>query len=104
MSKTDQWIGLTHAAESFVADLPQLDDKRRVEGPFGGIYNLCSWVWGRHTIQEIVQDTPWSSGPMYFTCLEILWDGRSEGSRILTWVLNPDIKNEVDYTQGHYWV
>jgi hypothetical protein len=105
--RTDQWIGLTHDAESFVADLPRINSGLTVEGTFGSIYNLGRWQWGDHILTETIQTVPWSSGPMYFTCLEILWHGNLDldgTDRLFVWVANPDIKDEVDYKKGHYWV
>ena len=114
MSRTDQYIGLTNDAQAYVKQAMSVETYE-IEG-----------VWNKITLRvyhmpppegpnkeficrEVVQDTPWSSGPMYFTCLEatLVKDDKSE-CEMGKWfelVVNPTVKSrEYDEVKGHYYV
>lgn len=78
--RTDQFIGLTKKAQEFVKDLEELPNARKIlEGAFGNNFELGAWEMPskenspveEYIIREILQASPWSSGPMFFTCLEV---------------------------------
>jgi len=103
MSRTDQYIGLTRAAESYVSERERLATTP-LEGAFGNSFDLGTWAGDNGSVlKEVVQAAPWSSGPMYFTCLKMDW-GNGSFAKIFCWVLDPTIKSEFDYERGHYWV
>ena len=103
MSRTDQYIGLTRAAESYVSGRNKLKTTP-LEGVFGNSFELGVWAGDDGaTLVEVLQASPWSSGPMYFTRLKLLFDN-SGYVYIFDWVLDPTVETEVDYERGHYWV
>lgn len=113
--RTTQFIGLTKEAEDFVKDLKSLPSDRKTFGMFGEDIPLRKWeihpcLQGMNTseetiqcIREVVQASPWSSGPMIFSCLEIDF-GAECNCRIFEWSHNPLIDNEVDKEKGQFWV
>lgn len=77
MSRSDQWYGLTDAAETWLSqrmqDVSPLDGRgKMVEGAWGdyagqlGIYLLDNG----DIVNEELQEVPWSSGPCYLTALQ----------------------------------
>lgn len=51
-------------------------------------------------VREVIQCSPWSSGPMYFLCLET-----PEGNRLFEWVEDRSVKDqEYDPVSGKFWV
>ena len=83
MSRTDQYIGLNYEADDFIKTMcKECDFKYEnyilTETTLTGspIYGT-KWYFtptndGRvFTAREVIQEVPWSSGPMYFTCLLI---------------------------------
>ena len=97
-------MGLTRAAETFVSGLDLAAQPEPLHGELGTTFYLHTWRTpeGR-LIKEVLQDSPWSSGPLYFTCLIMGWKTPS-GCKIYVWVRNPQLSIPVDYDLGHYWV
>ena len=54
--------------------------------------------------KEVVQFIVHSSGPMIFTYLHILDDDNKLLDEIGAWMEDPEVKNEVDYVNGLYFV
>lgn len=104
MSRFTQIVGLTNKATSFVADFKEVKSDSFTSGMFDEKIPLRKW---KHPeigfVREILQDSPWSSGPMLFYCLE--WDyGNGAKFQIFQWVVDPTVKTELDYEKGTYWV
>ncbi len=92
--RCQQFIGLTNSAKDFVRHLKSLPGEY-IDNYWGG-YELRRWQYEEfdHVVQvkEVVQAEPWSSGPMIFTCLELIWtndSGQDFKTRCLEWVMNP---------------
>ncbi len=127
MSRSTQFIGLTKKAQEYVSKLEPLNgvytdnDGARFEednktfGMFDEDIPLGAWKHPeRGILREIVQESPWSSGPMIFTCLA--WDigNRYEGDQrvypdnsitLFEWTHNPSVKDvEFDPESGELWV
>lgn len=115
MSRSEQYIGLTKAARSFLERVgaeyvgtTMIDEC----APFSH-QPIMGEVWeieDNNIIMrfiETLQAFPWSSGPLYFTCLRFEqicgWKTEDLGKRFL-WVENPYVYGEVDYENGEYWV
>ena len=109
MARMTQYIGLTGAASLFVQKLNKVEDSSNyTTGMFEEIVPLGTWkdhegrLW-----REVVQDSPWSSGPMIFTAL-----AKSESPNPLVaeehlsypWIKVPGMKSEFNATTGEYWV
>jgi hypothetical protein len=120
MSRSTQYIGLTDSAEEFVTKYcERIPTENKTSGMFGEDVPLGEWKlneaakesfassWARKdtlVVQEVVQTSPWSSGPMIFTCLMFAGE---DGDYMFTWVLNPLLKLEhleYDEKTGTYWV
>jgi len=78
--RTDQFIGLNERGKKLIDGAIKHVD-RTLEGAFGSTTSLKTWV---HTdgsiLKEMVQASPWSSGPCYFYALqdeEDRWVGES---------------------------
>jgi len=111
--RTDQYIGLTSDALNFVKGMKAKE--YQIEGAWNPITLLIyeqdcknDPVNEKHIYIEVVQVSPWSSGPMYFThlrhqlvkkCGQIV-----EMSYLFSWVCDPNITNEFDVVNGHYYV
>lgn len=123
MGRSTQYIGLNDASVLFVkeAKLKEVESDHCVYGMFDEKIKLRKWVTTENTpsnintcckyIKEMLQDMPWSSGPMIFTCLEIFQGAEDETDEdllyrtpILEWVLDPSITSEIDKVRGRYWV
>ena len=130
--RSTQFIGLTKRAEEFVKKLTPLPSDRKTHGLAEEEISLRRWAWPQKLypikfkerlktacIREIVQSVPWSSGPMFFTCLELDWgfpdrNPDSNFTKVLQWVDDPSLafvdKNDVrsgpeyDVDQGVFWV
>jgi hypothetical protein len=136
MGRSAQHIGLNGRAEALLDYLFGKEGwptKRyqHVEGMFGeedGFW-LRQWVVPKGPLneydkdvllREVVQEEPWSSGPMFFTCLELVLKNQvinTDGSlgdsveRLTEWMLDPMVKydcefgcTQYDYASGRYWV
>lgn len=134
MARTDQWIGLTDAAAEFLDQLREVYGGDIVETKIVLVpkeSTLCSEtdftgiqltytdkdtksVNSHYIIREKVQYNPWSSGPMYFTCLEYLCVKRLGDELMLvpelfgwTRVTVPDFNSHREYVDsklGHMCV
>jgi len=131
--RTTQFIGLTAEAQRFVANLKELSSDNTTSGLCGEEIPLKRWKWPQDKlpiavpervekacIREVVQEIPWSSGPMIFTCLEIDWgfpsrasDKKSNYTKVLQWVSDPRLGfrtkcegrgPEYDVEKGIFWV
>lgn len=133
MGRSTQVIGLSGRAEALLDHVfgKQWPPARRYE-LVPGMFGRADGFWLREwevpvgplneygnavLIREVVQGVPWSSGPMFFTCLELVLKGKEladDGSlrdsctRILEWVLDPLVelegRDQYDYATGRYWV
>lgn len=118
--RTTQYIGLTKAASDFVQDLKALKSDRKTSGIAGEDIELQRWECHpmfKHAVardrrdrkqlscvREKVQMTPWSSGPMIFTCLEVDY-GNGATTEIFQWIMDPTVKDEEFNTErGAMWV
>lgn len=120
MSRETQYIGLTKAAEDFLEGLDELVPDTKYKWMGDEFVMLGKWamhpllqIEGRDMcIREVVQDVPWSSGPMIFTCLEFDY-GNGSKSMAFEWVHDPTIGREFNpetigheyhYERGAMWV
>lgn len=139
MSRSTQYIGLTKAADDFIKKgfTPELDnlqvlerkyndkdiywEKRSAAGMFDEEIPLGTWrrtFSGRDVlIREVLQTSPWSGGPMLFTCLEIdfgngnNWDKPGDEKYDQTsvavcfqWIDDPTVTDEYDDVTGRMWI
>lgn len=119
--RTTQEIGLNNYARNFVRDAIKSESYKMTTGMFGEdvygfVYEIKNKNGNIDIYREVVQDTPWSSGVMIFTCLklektirknmpDIDWTkDDSYGTMCFQWMLNPSITDEFDYETGGYWV
>lgn len=111
MSRSDQFIGLTKKGDEFVKEMrkDQTNIFKRIKigeycfdpYPIEGIEITTPTKIYRERIQTI----PWSSGPMYFCCFDII--DRQTGKKIKSiykWKEDENVKGEVDYDHGKYWI
>lgn len=110
MSRSDQWIGLTDDAKRYVDGLTStVETPPRIVEPAFNLYPYTLDCWTKivdgHSIwaREVLQSTPWYSGPMYFTCLELDYNNGFK-IRCFEWVNNPETEGEFDPAKGHFWV
>lgn len=101
MARSDQWIGLTNLARKFVkTGIDSPENHGSVDPAFGiSPFKTGAWVVGGTLYREVVQITPWSSGPMYFTCLV-----NPKGEKLFEWIQDREVRGEVDEERGRYWV
>jgi len=115
MSRSTQFIGLTKEATKYVKSLESLASDTKTLGMFNEKITLGKWKLPKEfssdrpdaCIREIVQATPWSSGPMIFTCLSIFFGNctpKDKGISILQWIEDPRVKGEFDQENGRFWV
>ena len=118
MSRETQYIGLTNDARKYVEENAISKESYLMttgmfeENVHGDIYELQTIspdVNKRTFVKEVVQASPWSSGPMIFTCLELFVVKHSGQEvslgKIFQWVANPTVgEAEIDYNRGHYWI
>jgi len=110
--RTTQFIGLTKLAQEYVQDLKELESDTATFGMFNEKIPLRKWdapaeekeYRDNVCIREVVQVSPWSSGPMLFTCLEIDWDNGAT-SQICQWITHTAMRGqEYDTDKGQFWV
>lgn len=114
-----QYIGLTKRAQDYVEGLNKLDSDQSISGMFDEEIPLKRWDvpqdyksehHPKRCIREVVQATPWSSGMMIFTCLELyLANGINDPEvgkiKMLQWVDDPTVGDrEYDEETGRFWV
>jgi hypothetical protein len=111
--RTTQYIGLTKKALEYVATLTPLSSDTSTSGMFGEEIILQRWAFPKDErvqnsdtacIREIVQEIPWSSGPMIFTYLEFDY-GNGFKFSVLEWIHDPAIRGQ-EYNQetGTFWI
>lgn len=99
-----QFIGLTQAAELFVSNLDPQPSRTKARGMFDEEIPLGSWTDGTAVYNEVVQATPWSSGPMIFTKLRQVLRGDTYFD-LYCWVMDPTVEGqEYDPEKGTFWV
>ncbi len=114
MSRSTHFIGLNKYARDFVANALKVETYDMTTGMFdeiikGHIYYMPppQGPNTKYIFKEIVQATPWSSGPMIFTCLEVTLvkecGQRSKSGKYFQWMLDPTV-NEYDIETGRYYV
>lgn len=113
MTRTTQYIGLTDRAKQWLEEIgavPVKDSQNKTFGMFEEDVPLGEWTNprdSRMSIKEVLQASPWSSGPMLFTCLEIRhFHCHPDGSpyQVYTWFIDPMISysQEYDPSTGGY--
>lgn len=115
MSRSTQYIGLNQYALNFVKGAKLVETFELTEGMFGepvlgSVYHMPPPAGpnDEYILKEVVQDVPWSSGPMIFTHLEATLVKKS-GQRIklgpyFSWMVDPSIKDEYDLETGRYYI
>ena len=103
---TANFIGLTKLAKNFVEELTPIPSGNSVAGGYPlQTFILGAWKTRTGTLFiEVVQDTPWSRGPVIFTNLRIIYRTGLSGPDCLCWVRDPRIRNSFDPETGLYWV
>ena len=123
MSRSTQFIGLNSYALAYVENSLSVSKYSDMtfgmfgESISGNIYQINGKYGNIDVLREVVQDTPWSSGVMIFTCLrlektirenmpDIVWniDTYGENINFFRWMLDPSLEVEFDYKTGRYWV
>lgn len=121
MSRSTQFIGLTDLAERFVGSLIEVESKSCALGMFGEKIALRRWVAPdlvAHLLyptylDEEVQCSLWSSGPMIFTYLRLVVDypgpggGEARSFVMFEWVHDPCLLErhmQFDRVGGSLWV
>jgi len=128
MSRSTQFIGLTARGDEFVSGLEVAPSDQHTTGMFDEMIPLRRWkipegvpfetqkhLFPEHLVkskkakfvQEVVQEVPWSSGPMIFTRLEIEFhqsDGQVFTASCFEWVHDPNVECEFSYENGTFWV
>lgn len=110
--RTTQFIGLTKLASDFVKNLKELPTDKSTHGMFDEEIVLRKWEINEkykndrdgECIREVVQEVPWSSGPMIFTCLEFDF-GNEATEQFCQWIKYPGVSGqEYDAEKGYLWV
>jgi len=111
--RTTQFIGLTKRAQDYVHGLKLLESDTQTLGMFEEEIDLRRWQisgdfkddrFPDRCIREIVQATPWSSGPMIFNCLEVDLNNGAK-VKMLQWIDDPALRGtEYDCDTGRFWV
>jgi hypothetical protein len=116
MSRCTQYIGLNDYAKNYIKDALSVETYNMTKGMFdeiikGNIYHMPvpDGTNKDLILTEVIQDSPWASGPMIFTCLEAMLI-KENGQRInmgiyFWWMIDPNVKDqEYDTTTGRYYV
>lgn len=102
MSRSTQFIGLNKKASEFVETLiPIVNPENKTFGMFDEEIPLGSWkdLDGNFYV-EVEQCSPWSSGPVILTALK-----KNNGDKLFfEWVENSEVKGEVDYENGEFYI
>jgi len=116
MSRSTQYIGLNDYAKDYVKNATSIEYYDMTKGMFdeiikGKIYHMPIPEGPNKDLilKEVVQDSPWSSGPMIFTCLEEILT--KECGQIISlgkyfqWMIDPSVKDrEYAPATGRYYV
>lgn len=108
MARMTQYIGLNAKAVAYLA----VNEFNRIENPrnyttgmFDEVIPLGTWertVNGIvERVLEVEQISPWSSGPMIFTCLT---NTNNEKIKDSLWILDSTLGAQYSYTNGTYYV
>jgi len=120
MARMTQDVGLNNYAEKYVKHLQEkytcdksiyhMADGMFGEEVFGAILKYIDEYGNKITLKEVVQDSPWSSGLMIFTHLEMTVE-KSSGQvlsdfhNLFSWMVDPSLEDlELDYETGRYYV
>jgi hypothetical protein len=133
MSRSTQFIGLTPKALEFVSGLEIIENSDNfTTGMFEEEIHLGEWKYKEGYLREVIQAEPWSSGPMIFTTLRFFLE-KAEKVKVIgeyygeifpfvrlkeieivmspsdlelgfDWKQDENVKGEVDYENGLYWV
>jgi hypothetical protein len=81
MSRSHSIVGLKQEAYEFIRKLSIVPDEiEHIEDAFSGmhIYTMHTWQEPetKETYREVIQDEPWSSGPITYTCLQRVSDSK----------------------------
>lgn len=101
MSRSTQFIGLNFEARKFLEEeCTPLKSVSNTTGMFGEEIPLKRWKHksSGYIYREIVQCSPWSSGPMILTCLQ-----GKEGKKF-EWIEDSSTYGEVDPEKGTFWI
>ena len=107
--RTTQFIGLTNDGYNYISKCKSLKSDLKTQGMFFENIPLGRWENKMFKeIQEVVQCSPWSSGPMIFTKLVGYFHNDKKLKNpinLFEWVLNPELSGEeYDQEKGQYWV
>jgi hypothetical protein len=98
--RATQFIGLNAAGKAFVADLEPVPTDACTYGMFDEPIALRAWRDDNGIVREIVQISPWSSGPVILTCLEY-----DDGSgRFAEWKEDSRFGCALDVEAGIYYI
>lgn len=114
MARTTQYIGLNAKAMAFIKENhlvprePNDAPKDVMHGHKAGMFeeDVSMGSWTDHdgnAWDEVMQASPWSSGPMIFTCLE----KRGTRQRAGEWIEDPELSRmgqEFSFEQGKFYV
>jgi len=101
MSRSTQFIGLNkNATDHTINCVRDTTFYNCTYGMFNEEIQLQRWRDADgHFWTEVEQCSPWSSGPMIFTCL-----ADDNGKRHFEWVEDQSCTNEFDYELGIMWI
>lgn len=113
--RTTQYIGLTNRAKEFLKTCVEVESKSSTFGMFDeqiplGTWECTSKYEQKWRFTEVLQMSPWSSGPMLFTHLKwelVRKDGKCESmGYCFSWSVNPALMGgqELDYVKGEMCV
>lgn len=104
--RSTQYIGLTQAARDFTKTLTKVEQTyNKTYGMFDEDIPLGVWTDGTFTYEEREQCSPWSSGPMIFTKLVQIIDGKQ--TTLYEWQESETPlphHQELDYKLGIYYI
>lgn len=111
MSRSNQYIGMHKKAREFYNHLKQTGTVSKAEYIIAYQAFGDDPITGREEIKiddriyrEVLQCDPWSSGPMFFTCIGVYNLENKLIGYLQTWELDENVKGEVDYENGKYYV
>lgn len=115
MSRSTQYIGLNDYATRYVKNAIRKEEYEMTTGMFnepvmGTIYYMPPPAGPNkeYILKETVQVDPWSSGPMIFTHLKAVLiknNGQEiDMGELFSWMFDPSLKNEFDYSTGRYYI